>query len=168
VAVFEGRSEFGPRALGHRSILCHPGNAAAIHRLNASIKRRAWFRPFGVAGLADRVAEACPQARLSRYMEVAGPVRGHWRGRLSSVLHIDGTCRFQATCGDDRLGRLLERFETATALPFLVNTSLNRAGEPLAETLGDAIDIVLATGIDFLLTETCLFAGSVSRTRWIC
>ncbi|CBS87288.1 carbamoyltransferase C-terminal domain-containing protein [Azospirillum lipoferum] len=163
VAVFTGRSEFGPRALGHRSILCHPGDAASLHRLGASIKRRGWFRPFGIVGPAHRVAEACPHARLSRHMEIAGPVGGPWRERLRPVLHIDGTCRFQAVAADDPLGPLLERFEATANVPFLANTSLNRAGEPLAETIEDAIDIVLATGIDLLLTDSGLFAGSPPR-----
>ena len=164
-AIFLGRSEMGPRALGHRSILADPRGADLKGRLNSEIKSRESFQPFAPAVLSEACGELFPGGEDSPFMLRTLPVPAEVRGRLPAVLHADGTARVQAVVDGDASGLspLLRAFEKRTGLPVLLNTSLNRRGEPLADSPEDAIEIFLATGLDFLLIEGSLVVKGEAR-----
>ena len=133
----DGAAEFGPRALGHRSILAAPHSHEMRDRLNRDIKYREEFRPFAPVvpiEAADRYFELPPGGvRLARFMSGVFPVRPEWRARLAAITHVDGSARVQALERDmaPRLHALLEAYGRRTGIPVLLNTSFNLAGEPI-------------------------------------
>ncbi|HWD02103.1 MAG TPA: carbamoyltransferase C-terminal domain-containing protein [Amycolatopsis sp.] len=152
VAWFQGRSEFGPRALGHRSLLAHPGRAANLERLN-DVKGREQFRPVAPMVRASRAAEIFGRGPLpSPYMLFVHDVAPDWRERIPAVTHVDGTARVQTV--DDRenpvLTRMLAEFERRTGLPVVINTSLNTAGRPMVDSPRDALECFGSAPIDLL------------------
>ncbi|MBD5655880.1 MAG: carbamoyltransferase, partial [Candidatus Eremiobacteraeota bacterium] len=152
VAWFQGRSEFGPRALGHRSLLAHPGHAANLRRLN-DVKGREQFRPVAPMVLAERAAEIFEGGPLpSPYMLFTHRVRDAWRERLAAITHVDGTARVQTV--DEReeplVAAMLRAFERRTGLPVVVNTSLNTAGRPMVDEPRDALECFGSTPVDAL------------------
>ncbi|GAA0296441.1 carbamoyltransferase [Sphingomonas oligophenolica] len=157
VGWMEGALEFGPRALGHRSILAAPHDAAMRDRLNREIKYREEFRPFAPivpAEHADRFFLLPPGgARLARFMSGVFPVRREWHERLAAVTHVDGTARVQVV--DDvmapRLSALLEAYGRRTGVPVLLNTSFNLAGEPIVNTVAEGYSTFRRSGIDQLV-----------------
>ncbi|QAY71174.1 carbamoyltransferase family protein [Xylanimonas protaetiae] len=152
VGWFDGRSEFGPRALGHRSLLAHPGVADNAERLNA-VKGREQFRPVAPMVRADRAAEVFADGPLpSPYMLFVHRVLPAWRDRIPAVVHVDGTARIQTVDPDgSRLARLLDAFEQRTGLPVLVNTSLNTAGRPMVDDPRDALELFGSAPVDLLV-----------------
>ncbi len=152
VAWFQGRAEFGPRALGHRSLLAHPGTAANLDRLNA-VKGREKFRPVAPMVRADRAADIFARGPLpSPYMLFVHDVRDPWRDRLPAVTHVDGTARVQTVDPDTEPlpAAMLARFEDRTGLPVVVNTSLNTAGRPMVDSPRDALECFGSAPIDLL------------------
>ncbi|GAA0594406.1 carbamoyltransferase family protein [Actinomadura livida] len=151
VAWFQGRSEFGPRALGHRSLLAHPGHEANLERLN-DVKGREQFRPIAPMVALDRAAEVFDGPLPSPYMLFVHRVRPGWRERIPAVVHVDGTARIQTVdAGDEPLvARLLEEFRRRTGLPVLVNTSLNTAGRPMVDDPRDALECFGSAPVDVL------------------
>src|SRR6266404_6148968 len=137
VGWMDGALEFGPRALGHRSILAAPHAVEMRDRLNREIKYREEFRPFAPVvpiEAADRYFELPPGgARLARFMSGVFPVRPEWRTRLAAITHIDGTARLQTLERSmaPRLHALLESYGRRSGIPVLLNTSFNLAGEPI-------------------------------------
>lgn len=153
VAWFQGRSEFGPRALGHRSLLAHPGHAGNLDRLNA-VKGREQFRPVAPMVLADRAAELFGRGPVpSPYMLFVHDVAPQWRDRIPAVVHVDGTARIQTVDRDSEplLARLLDRFAELTGLPTVVNTSLNTAGRPMVDDPRDALECFGSAPVDVLV-----------------
>jgi carbamoyltransferase len=152
VGWFQGRSEFGPRALGNRSILADPRTPEMKDILNSRVKHRQPFRPFAPIVLAERAHEVFEGDEDSPFMLLAKHVRPQWRGRVPAVVHVDGTARVQTVRPEqnDVLYRLLKEFDAITGVPVLVNTSFNVKGEPIVETPRDAIRCFLTTGIDCL------------------
>jgi len=153
VAWFEGRSEYGPRALGHRSLLAHPGRVENLERLNR-VKGREMFRPVAPMVLADRAAEIFANGPLpSPYMLFVHSVSPHWRDRIPAVVHVDGTARVQTVADEDEpaVARLLRAFERRTGLPVLVNTSLNTAGRPMVDSPREALELFGSTPVDALV-----------------
>lgn len=163
VGWIQGRSEFGPRALGNRSILASPRDPTMRDRLNRVTKRREDFRPFAPCVLAERAEEVFSfppaAAPMLPFMLATAQIRPAWRGRLGAVAHVDGTARVQVVDAArfPRLHALLGLFERRTGVPVLLNTSFNRAGEPMVETVEDAVRCFLATDMDRLLVEDTLF-----------
>jgi carbamoyltransferase len=158
---FQGRSEFGPRALGNRSILADPRTAGMKDKLNKRVKHRQAFRPFAPVVLAERASEVFEcDGRDSPFMLLAERVRPEWRERIPAVTHVDGTARVQTLRQDqnERLYRLLQQFDAITGVPVLLNTSFNVKGEPIVETPEDAINCFLSTGIDYLALHDVLMA----------
>ncbi|MGH4025597.1 MAG: carbamoyltransferase family protein [Pseudonocardiaceae bacterium] len=152
VAWFQGRSEFGPRALGRRSLLAHPGRAENLDRLNA-VKGREQFRPIAPIVLTDRAAELFGRGPLpSPYMLFVHHVADAWRDRIPAVVHVDGTARIQTIDRDTEplLARLLDRFAERTGLPAVVNTSLNTAGRPMVDDPRDALECFGSAPVDVL------------------
>jgi carbamoyltransferase len=158
---FQGRSEFGPRALGNRSILADPRTAEMKDKLNKRVKHRQAFRPFAPVVLAERAHEIFEcDGRDSPFMLLAERVRPEWRERTRAIVHVDGTARVQTIRQDQNepLYRLLKEFDAITGVPVLVNTSFNVKGEPIVETPEDAIHCFLTTGIDYLVLHDVLMA----------
>jgi carbamoyltransferase len=152
VAWFQGRSEFGPRALGHRSLLAHPGRAANLERLN-DVKGREQFRPIAPMVLAERAGEMFGRGPLpSPYMLFVHDVEPSWRERIPAVVHVDGTARIQTVDrgAEPLVARMLDRFEARTGLPVVVNTSLNTAGRPMVDQPRDALECFGSTPVDVL------------------
>ncbi|BCL23826.1 carbamoyltransferase [Streptomyces tuirus] len=152
VAWFQGRSEYGPRALGHRSLLAHPGRAENLERLN-HVKGREEFRPVAPMVLADRAADLFSGGPLpSPYMLFVHDVAQRWRDRIPAVVHVDGTARIQ-TVEERReplVARMLHAFERRTGLPVVVNTSLNTAGRPMVDDPRDALECFGSAPVDLL------------------
>jgi carbamoyltransferase len=162
VAWFRGGSEFGPRALGHRSILADPRAASMRDYINTWVKFREDFRPFAPAVLAEDATEYFELSCESPYMLFVVPVRAAWRKRLGAVTHVDGTARVQTVSreSDADFHRLLSVFKDRTGIGVLLNTSLNRRGEPMVETPGEALALLRETALDDLAIGPWL----VSRT----
>ncbi len=142
---FQGRSEFGPRALGNRSILADPRKAEMKDKLNKRVKHRQAFRPFAPIVLAERANEIFEGDEESPFMLLAKRVRPEWRDRIPAIVHVDGTARVQTVRQDhnERLYRLLKEFDAITGVPVLLNTSFNVKGEPIVETPDDAVKCFL-------------------------
>jgi carbamoyltransferase len=152
VAWFQGRSEYGPRALGHRSLLANPGNAANLDRLNA-VKGRESFRPVAPMVRAGRAGSIFGRGPLpSPYMLFVHDVAEEWRPRIPAVVHVDGTARVQTVDpGEEPLvDRMLAAFERRTGLPVVVNTSLNTAGRPMVDSPRDALECFGSAPVDLL------------------
>ncbi|MBZ2206433.1 carbamoyltransferase family protein [Massilia soli] len=152
VALYQGRSEFGPRALGHRSILGDPRNERMRDWINAEVKQREWFRPLAPVVLLDRASAYFGIQRASPFMQFAAPVRQDAAPVLPAVTHVDFTARLQ-TVGDDDdplLWTLLNAFEASTGVPVLLNTSFNRKEEPIVETPAEALETFRNTPIHAL------------------
>jgi carbamoyltransferase len=152
VAWFQGRSEFGPRALGHRSLLAHPGYEANLERMN-DVKGREQFRPVAPMVLAERAGEIFSRGPIpSPYMLFVHDVAEQWRERIPTVTHVDGTARIQTVDRADEplVARMLECFERRTGLPVVVNTSLNTAGRPMVDDPRDALECFGSAPVDLL------------------
>jgi carbamoyltransferase len=162
VAWMQDACELGPRALGNRSILAAPHDAAMRDRLNRSIKYREEFRPFAPAvplEHADRYFELPPGgARLARYMSGVFPVRPEWRDRLAAVTHVDGTARVQTVDRSmaPRFHALLEAYGALSGMPVLLNTSFNLAGEPIVNRAVEGYSTFRRSGIDLLVAGDAL------------
>ncbi|MFE9173573.1 carbamoyltransferase [Streptomyces kebangsaanensis] len=161
VGWVQGQLEFGPRALGHRSILAHPGHAATRDRLNA-IKKRAAYRPFAPAVLAEHTTEWFMSAG-DPFMNRVAPVRRCRADRIAAVTHHDGTARVQSVAADHQgLRDLLEQFRDLTGLPLLLNTSFNRKGAPILRTAEQAVAAAVELRLDALAVgDTLLLADHV-------
>jgi len=153
VGWYQGRMEWGPRALGNRSILADPRIAGMKDKLNKRVKHRQAFRPFAPVVLEERAHEIFEGERESPFMLLAERVRPQWRDRIPAVVHVDGTARLQTVRADQNepLYRLLKEFDAITGVPVLLNTSFNIKGEPIVETPQDAVHCFLTTGIDYLV-----------------
>ncbi|HEX8080493.1 MAG TPA: carbamoyltransferase C-terminal domain-containing protein [Jatrophihabitans sp.] len=152
IGWFEGGSEFGPRALGHRSILCDPRPPEMRDRLNALVKFREPFRPYAASVLTEHVEDYFEAPDDDPFMMTVVQVRQSQASTIASVCHVDGTCRIQ-TVDRDHVGdyrRLIERFFALTGMPLVLNTSFNIRGEPVIETPDDAIECFLSCNLDVL------------------
>jgi carbamoyltransferase len=153
----QGRSEFGPRALGNRSILADPRPAENKARINEMVKKREGYRPFAPSVMVERAAEffELPDAGAVdlSYMTFVVPVRAAWRAQLGAITHVDGTARIQtvARATNEPYWRLLEAFGRATGIPMLLNTSFNNHAEPIVDSVDDAIQCFLTTGLEALV-----------------
>jgi carbamoyltransferase len=151
VGWYQGRSEWGPRALGNRSILTHPGFPGMKDILNSRIKRREAFRPFAPAVLAERQLEIFEHGHPSPFMLHVYKIRPEWRERLSAVNHLDNTGRLQSVQRDENplYYDLISEFGRRTGIPVLLNTSFNE-NEPIVDTPAQAVDCFMRTRMDVL------------------
>jgi len=173
-ALFQGRAEWGPRALGARSIIADPRHLHMTDFVNTKVKYREPFRPFAPAVLADeahRWFELAPEGRdtfMTPYMLSVARVTPEGQALLPATTHVDGTARVQVVRptgqGPEgaRFHALLERFRDETGVGCLLNTSLNLKGEPLATTPAEAYSIFVRSGLDFLVLGNCLVTKAAS------
>ncbi|MFC4903733.1 carbamoyltransferase [Kocuria oceani] len=143
VAWFDGRSEFGPRALGRRSLIANPMHQENLERLN-DVKGREQFRPVAPMVLEERAAEIFSGGPMpSPFMLFVHDVAPQWRERIPTVTHVDGTARIQTVTDEDNAGiaALLRAFDERTGVPVVVNTSLNTAGRPMVDDPRDALEL---------------------------
>lgn len=153
----QGRSEFGPRALGNRSIVADPRSVDIRQRINDVIKKREGYRPLAPAVLAedaDRYFEvAAASSKPAAYMATVCRVRPEWRAKLRAVTHVDGTARLQIV--DEQMNlrfhRLLMAVRRACGIPILINTSLNVGAEPISQTTRDVVTTFLVSTLDFVV-----------------
>jgi carbamoyltransferase len=162
IGWFQDRSEFGPRALGNRSLLADPRKPEMKDILNRRVKHRQAFRPFAPIVLAERMKEVFEGEEDSPFMLIAKPVRPEWRDKIPAIVHVDGTARVQTVreATNPMLYRLLKEFEALTGVPVLINTSFNIKGEPIVETPEDAVACFLNTGIDNLILHDTVVSKS--------
>jgi carbamoyltransferase len=152
VAWFQGRAEFGPRALGQRSLLAHPGHAHNVRRLN-DVKGREQFRPVAPMVLLEDAPEIFSGGPIpSPYMLFVHEVAPAWRERIPTVTHVDHTARIQTVDGSQpRLQATIRAFRDRTGLPVVVNTSLNTAGRPMVDDPRDALELFGSAPVDLLV-----------------
>lgn len=157
VGWFSGRMEWGPRALGNRSILADPRRPEMKGILNRRVKHRESFRPFAPSILAESAGEFFERRQPSPFMTFALPLRPERRQSLPAVTHVDGTCRLQTVERDSnpRYWRIIREFAELTGVPAVVNTSFND-NEPIVCAPEEAIDCFLRTHIDVLVMENFL------------
>jgi len=155
VGVVKGQAEHGPRALGHRSILCNPSIADMKDVLNEKVKHREWYRPFAPVVRQEDVSKYFEFNGESRWMSFCPKVREEWRDKLAAITHVDGTARVQTVTREQNewLYDLLTEFESATGIGVLLNTSFNVNGRPILSTYADAFKIYNETQLDCLLLE---------------
>tara|TARA_Y200000002_G_scaffold236198_1_gene195099 strand:+ start:779 stop:2518 length:1740 start_codon:yes stop_codon:yes gene_type:complete len=153
LALFQGRSEQGPRALGNRSLLFDPTIPDARRQVN-KIKYREYFRPFAATVLAEHVHEWFDLRGMDEtpFMMYAVNVLDHQRDKISGVIHVDNTCRIQTITKEqnENYYNIIDEFYKRTGVPMLFNTSLNLSGDTMAETIDDALYILDNSDVDFL------------------
>jgi carbamoyltransferase len=152
----QGRSEFGPRALGNRSILADPRPAAHKEIINAMIKKREAYRPFAPSVLeeeADKFFVLPGTQRVFPFMSFVLPVREEMRSVLGAITHVDGTARIQTVNQEHnpKYWQLLSEFGRITGIPILLNTSFNNNAEPIVDTVEDAVVCYLTSGLHYLV-----------------
>ena len=158
VAWFQGRMEFGPRALGNRSILGDPSVSAIADRINEQIKYRERWRPF-CPSMLDTVAEEILQTgHPSPYMTFTFDVAESWKSRIPEVVHEDGTARAQIVTRDTnpKYYNLIEELQKRTGNAVVLNTSLNRRGEPMVCSPEDALNMFFGSDLEYLMMEDVL------------
>jgi carbamoyltransferase len=155
IGWFQSGSEFGPRSLGRRSILAHPGIKGMKDHINLKIKFREDFRPFAPAVLKDKVNLYFEKERISPYMILVDKTRKEFTTQLSNVTHFDGSARVQTIDANwnERFYKLVEAFSTLSGIAVLLNTSLNRKGFPIVETPMEALQLFDETALDVLVLE---------------
>jgi carbamoyltransferase len=158
VGWVQGRAEFGPRALGNRSILADPRPANAKDMLNAKVKLREPFRPFAPAILAEHGPDWFEDFQASPYMERTLRFRPEKRAHVPAVVHVDGTGRLQTVTaqGNPRFRALIEAFHALTGVPIVLNTSFNIMGKPILHSAEDALTMFYTTGLDAVVIEDWL------------
>ena len=164
VALFQGRMEFGPRALGNRSILADPRPASMKDTVNSVVKHREAFRPFAPSCLEERAGEFFDGCSSSPYMIKTYDVLPEARERLAAVTHVDGTARVQTVSRSTNplYCDIISAFDRQAGVPVVLNTSFNVRGEPIVCTPVDAIRCFYGTGIDALAMPPFLVAKKLT------
>lgn len=153
VGWFQGRMEFGPRALGNRSILGNPLNPKTKERLNRQVKHRESFRPFAPSVCLEDCQKFFDLAQASPFMTIAAPVKENKREKIPAVVHRDGTARIQTVSVKENplYYMLIRQFEKLSGVPMLLNTSFNLKGEPIVCTPQDALASFFESEMDVLV-----------------
>jgi carbamoyltransferase len=156
IAWFQSGSEFGPRSLGRRSILAHPGIEGMKAHINRNIKFREDFRPFAPAVLKEKVSNYFETGRNSPYMILVDKTRPEYLKKLCNVTHCDGSARVQTVeeSWNSRFVKLLKEFEKQSGIAVLLNTSLNKKGMPIVETPEEALYLFEISALDVLVLES--------------
>jgi carbamoyltransferase len=157
VGWFQGRMEFGARALGNRSLIADPRRTDMRDIINLRIKFREKFRPFAPSILEERVGDWFEIDEATPYMEKVFPIRPEKYGIIPAVTHVDGSGRLQTVSKrtNPRYHRLISRFEEKTGVPIILNTSLNE-NEPVVRTPTEALNCFLRTDMDVIALGSCM------------
>jgi carbamoyltransferase len=152
VGWFQGRMEWGPRALGNRSILGNPAVSGTADKINALIKFREKWRPFCPSILKEFAGDILDSSHPAPFMTIAFKVNPAWRNRIPEVVHVDGTCRPQVVEKKINPGfyKVIENFYRKTGVPAVINTSLNRRGEPIVCSPADALVMFKESGLEYI------------------
>jgi len=158
VAWVQGRAEYGPRALGNRSILADPRQALTKDDINLKVKFREGFRPFAPSVLHEHAKDYFDNYHESPYMDKTLKICGDQQSKVAAVCHVDGTGRLQTVKQEwnPRFYQLIDLFYQKSQIPMLLNTSFNVMGKPLVHSLDDAISVFLTTGLDALIVNDYL------------
>ena len=158
VGWFQGMSEFGPRALGNRSILGNPCDAKIRDHINFNIKSREWFRPLAPAVLEEKADIYFDINCKSEWMQFVAPVKKDFRNILPAITHVDGSARLQTVSlkNNSKFYNLIKEFEKLSGIPILLNTSFNILGKPIVETPKDAIEAFKASNLDIMVLGNIL------------
>ncbi len=169
VGWFQGRAEFGPRALGARSILADPSRSDAKDLINSKIKRRESFRPFAPSILEEYVEEYFEWVDTAPFMEKVIPIKQEKRPLIPAVTHVDGTGRLQTVSKihNPKYYGLIENFRQKTGIPLLLNTSFNE-NEPIVNTPSEALDCYLRTQMDMLVMENVVVRRKQQMDNYQC
>lgn len=167
VAWFQGGAELGPRALGNRSFLVDPRRPEMKDYINKKVKNRESFRPFAPVVLAEAASDFFIETYPSQFMSFTATVRESIRPLIPAVTHVDATARYQVLRERDNptLYQLVKAFADLTGLPMLLNTSFNRAGEPLVETPMQAAVCTIESSADYLVLDGKIYAPAFNR-QW--
>jgi carbamoyltransferase len=159
VGWVQGRSEFGPRALGNRSILADPRSMGVKERINAEVKFREEFRPFAPSILHEYGDEYFEHYQFSPYMERTLRFKESVKARVPGVVHVDGTGRLQSVTRkiNPRYYNLIKAFHDITGVPVVLNTSFNVMGKPIIHSVEDAVGVFQTSGLDLLVIENTVF-----------
>ncbi len=162
VGWVQGKAEFGPRALGNRSILADPRDKSMKDKINKRVKFREEYRPFAPSILHEFGEQYFESYEESRYMERTLRFKVHMRAKVPAVVHVDGTGRLQTVKWEwnNRFHGLIQYFHRLTGVPILLNTSFNIMGKPIIHSVEDAISVFFTTGMDALVIEDYLFLKS--------
>jgi carbamoyltransferase len=166
----QGRAEFGPRALGYRSILADPRPAENKRRINAMIKKREAYRPFAPSVPEEHLAEyfSAPASQGSfPFMIFVLPVREDKRDLLGAVTHVDGTARVHSVSrtSNPKYWQLIQRFGEHTGVPVVLNTSFNNHAEPIVDSVEDAVQCFLTTDLNYLVVGDCVVSKKAAEPR---
>jgi carbamoyltransferase len=169
LAWYRGRMEFGPRALGNRSILADPGRPEMRDRINSMVKKREAFRPFAPAVSVEQASiyfDVPPGTELP-YMIATVDVRPEHRSSLPAITHVNGSARVQTVskAGNPEFHLLLQAIGKTTGREMVLNTSFNVKGQPIVNTPEEAIQTFLGTGIEFLFMENVLVSRRSQARR---
>jgi carbamoyltransferase len=160
LAFFDGKMEFGDRALGNRSILADPRDSEIKDKINSAIKFREAFRPFAPVVIEERVSQYFEVKKefKNQYMEKVVKVKKKYAKKIPAVVHFDGSCRVQTVnkIREPKLYKILLEFEKITGLPILLNTSFNLNGEPIVHSPEDAISTFYKSGLKLMILENHL------------
>jgi carbamoyltransferase len=162
IGWFQGGAEFGPRALGSRSILADPRKQDVKNIINSQVKFREDFRPFAPAVLKEDVATYFEYAHESPYMILIDKIKQIWKEELAGIVHEDGTCRVQTVTKDwnSPFYELLKSFKEQSGIAVLLNTSFNRKGMPIVETPSDALNFFFSCKLDVLVMNNIIISKS--------
>jgi carbamoyltransferase len=169
VAWFKGGSEFGPRALGHRSILAHPGREGMADHINRDIKFREDFRPFAPVVLPELSTTYFKSGRKSPYMILVDQCKDEYRDLLKNVCHVNGSSRVQTVEEDwnTEIHTLLKYFQEESGFGLLLNTSMNKKGMPMVERPEEALELFMESALDVLVLENCLIEKETDHLETI-
>jgi carbamoyltransferase len=165
IGWMRGRAEFGPRALGHRSILADPRDPGMMERINGLVKFREQFRPYAPSILHEYGPDYFEDYQETPYMDRTLRFRKEVRTKVPAVVHVDGTGRLQSVTAkrNPDFHALITAFHQKTGVPLLLNTSFNVMGKPIAHSIEDAFGVFLGSGLDALVTGSYLFIKPASR-----
>ena len=161
IAWVQGRMEFGPRALGNRSILADPRDPTMRDKVNKIVKKRESFRPFAPSVKLDKAEQffEIPASVAFPYMLFVAQVKQQYQKNLPAITHIDGTARLQTVdkTQHPKYWRLLDAFEKATGYPILLNTSFNVKGQPIVCGEKEALETFCSTELDALIIDNTIY-----------
>ncbi len=165
IGYISGGYEIGPRALGHRSILCNPLNPNMRDILNDKVKHREWYRPFAPMVTEENSHIYFTNPRPVPYMSVICDTREEYRDKLPSITHVDGTARIQTVSQEQNpfIYRALKEFEKLKGMPIFLNTSYNPAGEPILNFCEVGLEMLDKTDMDLVIVENVVFSNHVKK-----